>query len=672
MPKPFTPLHLLALALVTACGGSSADGFTFAEPRAVAERAPEPPPPEPEEPVYAGLERLRFNQLAMRLGIPVFWVRDANDNDAIDPDEVRGLLFHDTEGAWTEDGRFTPVFATAWARIRAADAAPTPDDDRRALVRRELDHAAPTLVHTDVASLPPEHQAFARHMLRVAALIDDLYAKQVGMHALADQLGDDLESRSLFRRNWGARCRGSTTEREADCSSVEGAPAQPVDVYPQELQEQGFCQELEQRRDSETLLSPFTVVREQEGELVAVPYTEHYANEMQAIAAELEAAAEAMTDPAEQPLVTYLRAAATAFRTNDWEPADEAWSRMNARNSTWYVRVGPDETYWDPCSHKAGFHLTLARINRDSLAWQDRLTPLQQQMEQSLASLAPRYRARNVAFHMPDFIDIVVNAGDDRDPFGATIGQSLPNWGTVAEEGRGRTVAMSNLYTDPDSQAMRRAQAAALLSPETMETYTTSPQPGLLSTILHEASHNLGPTNEYRYRGRTADQAFGGGLASMLEELKSQTGALYFIDLLKERGVIDEQAAREAYLDSIVWAFGHISRGMYTPAGGRKAYSQLAAIQIGFLMENGAIRFDADAPTADGEHRGAFTVDFEKMPEASRELMQLVMRIKSTNDRRGAEELATRFVDGEVVPQQVIVERYRAFPQAAFVYSVDL
>jgi hypothetical protein len=219
---------------------------------------------------------------------------------------------------------------------------------------------------------------------------------------------------------------------------------------------------------------------------------------------------------------------------------------------------------------------------------------------------------------------------------------------------------------------MRRAQAAALLSPETMETYTTSPQPGLLSTILHEASHNLGPTNEYRFRNRTADQAFGGGLASMLEELKSQSGALYFIDLLKARGVIDEQAAREAYLDSIVWAFGHISHGMYTPSGGRKAYSQLAAIQVGFLMENDAIRFDPDAPTADGAHRGAFTVDFEKMPEASRELMQLVVRIKSTNDRRRAEELATRYVDGDVVPQQVIVERYRAFPQAAFVYSVEL
>ena len=58
--------------------------------------------------------------------------------------------------------------------------------------------------------------------------------------------------------------------------------------------------------------------------------------------------------------------------------------------------------------------------------------------------------------HLPDFIDIVINAGDDRNPLGATIGESLPNWGPVANEGRGRTVAMVNLYLDPDSIAARR------------------------------------------------------------------------------------------------------------------------------------------------------------------------------------------------------------------------
>ena len=78
-------------------------------------------------------------------------------------------------------------------------------------------------------------------------------------------------------------------------------------------------------------------------------------------------------------------------------------------------------------------------------------------LEQALAKLAgPPYKARQVSFHLPDFIDVVLNAGDSRSPHGATIGQSLPNFGAVANEGRGRTVAMTNFYTDPDSRATLR------------------------------------------------------------------------------------------------------------------------------------------------------------------------------------------------------------------------
>ena len=627
---------------------------------------------------HAGrIERARFNQLALRLNLPLFWASDANEDGVPNPNEVRALMFY---GALPEVDQQT--IDAAMAQIEREANAPTPTDARRALIFAELDHTAPTLVETDLSALPEAHRNFARRMLNVAGLVDRLYARQVGMDTLQGQVdAADTASASVFRRNWGARCLSSVTERDAMCSPLVGAPRQPVGVYPASLQdaENTFCATLEARPDASALLGHFTVVRESEGALSAVPYSEAFADLMQPIATELRAAADAMTDPSETALITYLRAAATSFETNDWAPADEAWSRMNARNSQWYVRVGPDETYWEPCSQKAGFHLTFARINQGSLVWQDRLTPLRSDMEAALAALVPEaYTAREVSFTLPDFIDITVNAGDDRDAFGATIGQSLPNWGPVSDDGRGRTVAMSNLYTDADSRARRRAQANSLLTSAAMEIYTEDQTASLLSTILHEASHNLGPSHEYRVNGQTDDEAFGGSLASMLEELKAQSGALFFIDMLRERGVLSEQQAREVYLDSIVWTFGHISRGMYTPSGQRKAYSQLAAVQIGFLLDQGAISWDETAVDADGTHavmavngaQGAFTIHFDLLPAACRALMTEVMRIKATGDRAAAEALATRYVDGERVPHATIVERYRGFPQASFVYSV--
>lgn len=273
---------------------------------------------------------------------------------------------------------------------------------------------------------------------------------------------------------------------------------------------------------------------------------------------------------------------------------------------------------------------------------------------------------------MPDFIDIVINAGDDRRESDATIGQSLPNWGPVANEGRGRTVAMSNLFSDPDSQKTRRERAEALLSKESIGDYVDSSRPGLLTTILHEATHNLGPAHEYKYKGKTDTQWFGGGLASMMEELKAQCGALYFVDFLVKQGIIDAEMARRAYTDSVVWAFGHISRGMYTDTGGRKAYSQLAAIQVGFLLDQGALTWDAKGAAANGKDVGAMTIHFDKVPAAVEELMKTVGGLKASGDKAGAEALAKKYVEGPVVPQAIITERLLRNPRTTFVYSLDL
>ena len=90
---------------------------------------------------------------------------------------------------------------------------------------------------------------------------------------------------------------------------------------------------------------------------------------------------------------------------------------MTVDNSKWYVRVAPDEVYSEPCAHKAIFHLTFARINQGSKEWQGKLVPVQQEMEAAVAAHAGApYKARKVTFHLPDFIDIVINAGDDREP----------------------------------------------------------------------------------------------------------------------------------------------------------------------------------------------------------------------------------------------------------------
>ena len=633
-------------------------------------------------PKYGELSRAELNQRAVRLNLPLFWKADANVNHAVDPAEVTTLLFYPTAPKWVDGGKLTPEFDQAYQRLLKATGEPAPgaasgpEGERRKLVLQDLDAATPTLVSSDLRALSEGDKSFVRHMQTVAKLVDELFAVQSGTAELAAKVpADDPASQSLFRRNGGPRCATPKVESNPACSAIPGAPKPIVAVYPAELQKDDtFCAALEKHAEAKKLLAPFVVVRDGGGgKLTAVPYTEAFAAPMKAVSDELKAAAEAVQDPSEGPLKAYLGAAAQAFLDDKWDPADEAWAKMTATNSKWYVRVGPDEVYWEPCSHKAGFHLTFARINGDSLQWQDKLRPVQQEMEDALATLIGKpYAGRKVTFHLPDFIDIVLNAGDDRDPIGGTIGQSLPNWGPLVAAGRGRTVAMSNLYEDPDSRVARRKRAESLLTKETMAAYAEGGQPGLLGTILHEATHNLGPAHEYRYQGKTDDQAFGGDLASVMEELKAQSGGVYFVEFAKQKGIISAELARQSYVDDVVWALGHIARGMVSASGQRKPYSQLAAVQIGYWLDEGALRWDPNATAANGTDKGAFSIDFDKMPAATEKLMKLVGTLKATADRPGGEELTKKYVEGERVPHKVIQERVLRLPQPSFVYALEM
>jgi hypothetical protein len=293
-------------------------------------------------------------------------------------------------------------------------------------------------------------------------------------------------------------------------------------------------------------------------------------------------------------------------------------------------------------------------------------------MEDAFGKLVgPPYRARKVTFHLPDFIDMILNAGEARNPIGATIGESLPNWGPLVEAGKGRTVAMANLYDDPDSRAVRRKKAESLLSADMMASYPEDQTASSLATVLHEATHNIGPGGEYKINGQSSEKIFGGDLSAMLEELKAQTGSLYYLDVLEKKGVFTTDEVKRTYIDSIVWALNHISRGMYTGGHQRKPYSQLAAIQIGFLLDEKALVWDDKATAANGKDVGAFKIDFAKMPAAVEKLMRVIGTIKAKGDSPAALQLAKKYVDGKVVPMPTIAERCLRFPQPNFVYAIE-
>lgn len=631
------------------------------------------------------LSRADFNRYAVYLDLPVFWIDDKNGNGMPDADEIAtpwGVAA--PAPVWVEGGKLTPAFQTAYDRMASIKAKGLGEEGlsaaekaRRAAVRAELDQGRPALVYSDFRSSSAEQKAIVAHVIEAAKTIEKIYARQRGVLDLAKDLPkDDPASLFLFYRNQSPFCEQPKTETDPACNALPSRPKKISGLYPASIQsEPKFCEKLEKDKDSKSLFFQFATVAEEGGKLKAVPYNVAYKEDMAAVSAELKKAAEAITSKEEAPFKEYLGAAAQAFLDNDWPKADEAWAKMNVLNSKFYLRIGPDEVYFEPCSRKAGFHVSFARINQDSLTWQKKLEPVKKEMEGTLAKMAGApYKARDVKFHLPDFIDIILNAGDSRSAVGATIGQSLPNWGPVAEKG-GRTVAMTNLYTDKDSLEALKNQVESVFCSSVTSEMSRDPSVLTMSTVLHEAAHNLGPAHEYKVGGKTDGAVFGGPLASTLEELKAQTSALFFVDWLADKGMIDQKLATQSHLRDLAWGFGHIAQGMYDSDNKPKPYSQLASIQVGWLLKAGSVQWKAEETAANGKDKGCFAVDMAKLKPAVVELEKVVLAIKAKGDKPGAEKLKGEFVDADgewKKLREVLRERWLRVPKTSFVYTIDL
>ncbi len=185
--------------------------------------------------------------------------------------------------------------------------------------------------------------------------------------------------------------------------------------------------------------------------------------------------------------------------------------------------------------------------------------------------------------------------------------------------------------------------------------------------ILHEAAHNLGPHTDFKVEGKGPAEIFGGRLDGVLEELKAQTAALWYIELLRRRGVVTDDFARQVYAHEIVWAFGHIALGMFSDGDNPKPYSQLAAVQIGTFLRDGAMG------VAKTGGRELFTVDFDKLPASVERLMRAVGRVKAEGDAAAGQALVDDFVKGEgsrLVRMEEVQSRLRRFPKSSYSYTV--
>lgn len=627
------------------------------------------------------LNREDFNRLAGQEKLPFTWGKDAVNPGLLDAQELQ--VAPAAGSRYVSSGAFTAEFESVYRRLVELK--------RRETVKRSLAEGRPVMIVTDLTDLSPGEQTMVARLQEVAGMIRGLYLQQLGSDRYLKEVeanrSKDPDSYDLFLRNDGPWCEAPQTAGDPFCNAIPDFPQQRFGAFPPEAQvDAAYCDELAKASPALGYLDPMTVVvSDGKGALRAVPYQEHYRKEMGAIAEKLDAAAKAIEDePSEKALHAYLREAANGFRTGQWTEADRAWVAMNGRNSRFALRVSPDETYWEPCQAKAGFQFWFALVDRGATAMAQKLEASRQELEGRVASVmgAP-YREREVKISMPDFIEMALTAGDARSARGAAIGEALPNWGDAGP----RAVVMTNYYLDPISQAEYREKGKLLFVAENARDLAPDKETSTANTLFHELTHALGmratstvvdakgnPRLGQDGKPMTVDQALGSRTSTIVEEVKAQTGALLFIDWQLKKGQITEAQARSRYMDNLIWAFGHISQGMFEN-GKPRAYSQLAAVQVRALLQAGAITIEKQIDPTTKQVVERFRVHYDKLPAAIEALMRRVTRMQLLGDKAAAEAMLSDVATGEgykAVRVDEVVKRLSGFPKPAFTLKVRL
>ena len=396
--------------------------------------------------------------------------------------------------------------------------------------------------------------------------------------------------------------------------------------YPHDLTRDRVEQYVAQHpEDRAAIYNPYTVVKWRDGRLVGVPYHEEYKAFLDPAARALREAAALSGDPA---FANFLRLRAAALLTDDYYASDLAW--LDLRNPKFDVIFAPYETYLDDLlAVKTSYGASILIRNEEEsrkLAVYEKYVP----DIQDALPLDPADRPSKRGHVTPmEVMDAPYRAGDLRYGYQA-VADNLPNDPRIHQEKGSKKIFFKN-FMDARVRYVILPLAQRLMAPE--QAAKATGEGYLAGTLLHEISHELGPTFA-RVQGKQVDinEAIGPAYSG-LEEAKADVTGMFGLKWLVDRGALP-QARLEEYYASYV---AGLLRTLRFGAG--EAHGRAETMEFDYLLENRAVT------RADGR----YAVDYARMPAAMAQLARELLEIEATGDRPRAENWFAKY--GNIPPE---------------------
>jgi hypothetical protein len=150
----------------------------------------------------------------------------------------------------------------------------------------------------------------------------------------------------------------------------------------------------------------------------------------------------------------------------------------------------------------------------------------------------------------------------------------------------------------------------------------------LLSTIMHEICHGLGPAFARRAGQKVAIREALGPSYSGMEEAKADATGMFALKWLADHGVLPKDKLEEYYASYV----GGIFRTSRFGVG--EAHGRAEMMEFNYLSERGAIKREAS---------GKYSIDYAVIPGAIADLAKELLETEATGDRDRAEKWFAKY-----------------------------
>ncbi len=504
------------------------------------------------------------------------------------------------------------------------------------ILRQKIDKFIPVEIQYDENLLSDREKIVLEKLYRASKLIDSLFLDQVYSknHQIKSELLSKLSDKSivnnpdeklklelqleLFNIMFGP------FDRLEDDEPFIGTERKPLgaNFYPEDMTKEEFENRIKQNpADEKSFTSEFTLIRRQNDQLVAIPYSEYYKETLTKISNLLKEAAEYADNPS---LKKYLLSRADAFLTNDYYQSDMDW--MDLKDHNIEVVIGPYEVYEDGLfNYKASFESFVTIKDPVETKKLEIFAKYLNDIEKNLP-LDDKHKNYQRGSESPIVVaNEVFTAGDTKAGV-QTLAFNLPNDERVRKAKGSKKVMLKNVH-EAKFEKLLKPIAELVLEPELLQYVTFDAF--FNHTLMHEMSHGVGPGVITINGKQTEVKKELKETYSTIEECKADILGMYNNIFMIEKGIYPKEMEKQVWITFLAGAFRSMRFGIGEAHGGGNA------IIYNYLLEKGAYVYD------DKTHK--VKVDFEKIYPALRELCNLVLTIQAEGNYQAAKDLIAKY-----------------------------